>query len=310
MKKKKQINWLAVIIWIVMMFVLIEITLRFFIAPSVWPNKVVVESQYEKLLYELKPNNHVVFEGGLYKIRPTHIDTNADGLRDREYPLTKSGKRIAVIGDSMVFGQAAELNETFVKVMERKLGYDVINFGVPGYTTIQEREFYSAKVRKYDPDIVLLLFIANDFTQPLNYAQSDPLRSILRHVYIARFLYYQYYLYNYYSGLQPQLNSEDPWTKANLDALRELSKDVARDNKEFIVLLYPPVGDDTYYESYRAEIETIAKQEGFDLIAPRIFSHEDPLALSVRNEGHPTPYAHELYANAVLEELSKRGIVG
>jgi len=102
------------------------------------------------------------------------IETNSQGLRDREYPAEKSAgvvSRILVLGDSMTFAEGAEAEETYPKVLERALAdrygagrYEVINAGIRGYGTDQELVLFERLVPIYHPDIVLLAFFAgNDF---------------------------------------------------------------------------------------------------------------------------------------------------
>ena len=50
------------------------------------------------------------------------IQTNSQGLRDREYLAEKPDRlfsRLLVLGDSMTFAEGAEANETYPKVLER-----------------------------------------------------------------------------------------------------------------------------------------------------------------------------------------------
>ena len=92
---------------------------------------------------------------------------NSDGLRDYEINITKSPKiyRIAVLGDSVSYGVGVNLSDTFAKVLEKKLGenYEVVNFGFGGYNTFQEAEYLTYKVKKYNPDFIILEYTLNDF---------------------------------------------------------------------------------------------------------------------------------------------------
>ena len=104
----------------------------------------------------------------------TFLRINADGFRDEEHALAKpeATLRIAVLGDSFTEAREVPLEETYWKVMERRLadcaisqerGVEVLNFGVNGYGTAQEYLVLEAHVWKYRPDIVLLaVFTGND----------------------------------------------------------------------------------------------------------------------------------------------------
>ena len=105
----------------------------------------------------------------------TEVRFNSVGLRDGEYDLTKPTgvTRIAVLGDSFVWGYGVEQYENFTAVLEARLdeaGYpsEVINFGLTGYGTDQNYLAYLELARAYGPDIVLLAFYENDVLEVAN----------------------------------------------------------------------------------------------------------------------------------------------
>lgn len=117
----------------------------------------------------LTPN----MKGWYRKEGTTYIEINSDGLRDEDHTIPKPENtvRIAVIGDSYAEALQVNLNETFWKVMQRKLEdcnafggkrVEVINFGVSGYGTAQEYITLKEQVWKYSPDIVLLAVTTNN----------------------------------------------------------------------------------------------------------------------------------------------------
>lgn len=99
----------------------------------------------------------------------SYIQTNSDGLRDREHTIAKPKNtlRIAVLGDSFTEALQVSVEKTFWSKLERKLGrcealqgrqVEVINFGVQGYGTAQALMTLRHHVWKYSPDIVMLAF--------------------------------------------------------------------------------------------------------------------------------------------------------
>src|SRR3989338_2616180 len=88
----------------------------------------------------------------------TVFSTNRFGMRDPERAIEKQGKRIAFLGDSIV--EAAQVNDADVvsRLLEKELGHDVLNFGIGGVGTVQERLLYENKVRTFAPDVVVLFF--------------------------------------------------------------------------------------------------------------------------------------------------------
>lgn len=115
-----------------------------------------------------KPNEEGWLETSEYKV---WLETNSEGLRG---PLRKKTKpkdvfRIAILGDSFAEGYTVDYQDLFSTVLEKKLNkhrtkkkFEVINFGVGGYSTDQELLIFKRKVKKYRPDLVIVLFYIND----------------------------------------------------------------------------------------------------------------------------------------------------
>jgi len=104
-----------------------------------------------------------------------HAKTNSHGLRDREIPFQRTPGvfRILGLGDSMTFGEGAELDEIYLKRLESKLArlfpVEVINAAVRGWGPDQELAFMSMEGYRYHPDLTLIGFYsANDFSDVLH----------------------------------------------------------------------------------------------------------------------------------------------
>lgn len=97
---------------------------------------------------------------------------NSLGLRNREIGPKKRGVfRILFIGDSLIWSGETTSGKYFTEVLEDRLNakyatktrsYEVINAGVPGYTTYQELEFLKIYGFDMKPDLVVLGFVFND----------------------------------------------------------------------------------------------------------------------------------------------------
>jgi|GEM_PF-2812089 len=91
------------------------------------------------------------------------IAINSAGMRSaREYSLISDpeGARIALLGDSFIMGREVSDGEEAAAVIARRLSRgDVLNFGVPGYGSIQSLYAYDLKASSYSPDIVVLAFL-------------------------------------------------------------------------------------------------------------------------------------------------------
>ncbi|MCI0411908.1 SGNH/GDSL hydrolase family protein [bacterium] len=100
---------------------------------------------------------------------------NSTGCRGRDYAIPKpSGTtRILILGNAYALGVGVHEEDTLAYKLEQLLNegvpgsqppktYEVINCGINGYTTQQERTFFEFYGAKYEPDIVILVMTAED----------------------------------------------------------------------------------------------------------------------------------------------------
>jgi hypothetical protein len=123
----------------------------------------------DQIIYDLRPNLSLTFQRA-------NVRTNRCGMRGGDISIVKPANtfRIAVIGDSFTFGWGVEEHETFVAEMERTLNthfastkrVEVINMGVPGYSTFQEVARFEELGLDFNPDAVVVFFVENDFGPP------------------------------------------------------------------------------------------------------------------------------------------------
>lgn len=94
------------------------------------------------------------------------LTTNAAGFRDGPHADVKApgAYRVAVLGDSFVFGSGVPQEATITRRLSAHLGpgFEIVNLGVPGYGTDQELLTLRRWGRKLSPDLVLLGFFWND----------------------------------------------------------------------------------------------------------------------------------------------------
>jgi hypothetical protein len=114
------------------------------------------------LRYDLAPGAHITFLD-----RP--FTTNRWGMRDGDTPLEKPANvyRIAVLGPSHVMGSGVGDGETFVDLLEQRLNlggaaaggtrYEVLNFGVAGYSLLQQLAMLEQRALAFEPDALLLV---------------------------------------------------------------------------------------------------------------------------------------------------------
>ena len=97
---------------------------------------------------------------------------NSWGRREREFDRVapENTYRIAVIGDSITFGQGILEEERFTNRLERELAdskiqFQVLNFGYSGTDFVHHIKMIK-KVLKLNPDFILLQWYVNDFEGP------------------------------------------------------------------------------------------------------------------------------------------------
>lgn len=121
------------------------------------------------------------------------LPTNSGGFNDDEPAVTKTGRRLGVVGDSFVFGIVPrELN--FVSRLEKKLGppHEVLNFGIfaagpENYLGVLEKDVRAQKVDA----VMVVFFVGNDVFQADPHFKTRVLlgspRAVLRSPLLIRF---------------------------------------------------------------------------------------------------------------------------
>ena len=183
---KKELVFKILTICLIGLFTIIGTITTMIIRHTSKPNKeigIFLESNNSILRNVLKPDITQEYYGIQAKIPKTTIRINSLGFRGKETTLEKPDevKRILVLGDSFTFGMGVEENETFPHHLETLLGktgqdWEVLNFGVPGYNTIQEAELFKVKGLAYSPDIVILYVLDNDNIYMLDLSPEEEQR--------------------------------------------------------------------------------------------------------------------------------------
>jgi len=110
------------------------------------------------------------------------VQLNREGYRDVDHVLEKPEGvyRIAVLGDSMTVAFEVPFEQSFVQVLQKRLGrlrqrrVEVLNFGVRAYGTLQEWMTFNMHARAYKPDLVVLMFFKNDITDNSRELNRNP----------------------------------------------------------------------------------------------------------------------------------------
>lgn len=91
---------------------------------------------------------------------------NAQGFRGPDVALEKPPgvRRVLVVGDSFAFGEGVRFEDTLGEQLEHRLGagVEVVNLGVSGANTLAELSFLRHRGVRFQPDLVLWIYVLND----------------------------------------------------------------------------------------------------------------------------------------------------
>ena len=198
--------------------------------------------------YELREG---AVDGNSYHSEDSKTNSHGQWDREREYEKPPGRKRILVLGDSVVFGDDVyDFKNTMTRVLERMLDdedIEVLNFGVTGYCTRAEVELLKVKGLRYKPDLVILLFVWNDYDSSRNdlgrtveATQPEAAKWFFVRSALFRMLCLQFDLFGFREGAKQQKAYSDAIgpdnVKSGLALLKELSKE---HNFEVAVAIWP-----------------------------------------------------------------------
>jgi lysophospholipase L1-like esterase len=271
----------------------------------------------------------------------TEVAISSQGLRDREYDAAHppNTTRIVVLGDSVTFGPGVLAEETFSKQLEHRLNglgdgrrYEVINTGVIGYNTIQERARLERVGLQFQPDVVVLTFVVNDLLDTFSIFdhQYEPGGALAP---LKKWLRRNSRLYRFYQNVSWRLEGElrrDPnQPEPPRDRQRVLEREaeigriarISRDNgAKFLMVLYPDnlanlVSPDASGRqvTVRDELVGFAARSGFPTLdlTEALGDVRDPRArvMRLREDPHPSPTGHRAIADALLSSLQEAGLL-
>jgi hypothetical protein len=269
--------------------------------------------------------------------RPTSYFRPPGSKTFQDYPYEEAKPdgtfRIAVVGDSFSFGPFLQIEDTFPKRLERILSMnrkqsaaEVLNFGVPGFSTYHEIAITRTAL-SYAPDLLILQITLNDIAvEPLRSSQltgeydfspySPPpiiarllnhwrsLDFILRRVHDAELNKRHK---KYYTNLYQNQESYRQFS----NSLKEISKLAHARETPLVAVLFPLFGDsldDTYpFRSIHKKIgQTLSKLSIPTLDLFESYRNIPPERLQVKpgKDTHPNEIAHRIAAEQIHQWLS------
>lgn len=289
--------------------------------PSPWPDQV----------YGLKPHLDGVFLDASLK-------TNRWGFRGHDVEKEKPPGvvRVAGIGDSHMFGWGMPEGDYYMARLEAELNrfaepgvrFETLDFGVPGFNTVMEGALYEHTALAFEPDVVLVHFVGNDFVAPhfLDPPRSfEPSRWALMETVQGLFGEVEREL----DGEEIEPAERQALKHAAAEPYREiggsegfrkaLHRIDALDRPRGVLQLFMVLGHGTPRRRFAL---WTARQSGFHGLEPSAYfsamlerkgaepTAESFRALFTRPDQHPTALGHETFAWALRCELAYLGLQG
>jgi hypothetical protein len=135
--------------------------------PADWPllqDTEIAQLTDDFIGFKFEPSRSIMFHGA-------QLSTNRWGMRDRDYSLTPTPNthRIALLGPSFVMGSGVADNEVMDWLLEERMNHEykgnkysnieILNFGFPGTSAIQQLAKLEEDVLAFEPDA--LFFVAH-----------------------------------------------------------------------------------------------------------------------------------------------------
>jgi lysophospholipase L1-like esterase len=144
-----------------------------------YANTLKQKSSNPDLGHEHRPSKTAFLMG-------VQVDTNSHGMRDNEASFKKGENvfRIVLLGDSLTMGWGVPQNQLYAHLLEVELNqippdgfrkgtrFEVLNFGVGNYNTVQEVALLRHKAISFDPDLILLGYFVNDAEKLKNHEDN------------------------------------------------------------------------------------------------------------------------------------------
>ena len=265
----------------------------------------------------------------------TYERTNSHGQRDKERTLAKPAGvgRILVLGDSVVEGYGLRESETISRRLEDLYAdgsTEVLNFGVSAYCTRAEIELLEVKGVQFDPDVVILVFVENDFDNfnreafPLGETTDRPalVNALFRRSHLFRLASVRLNLFHFGAEADPARWNQNAIGDNNVaEGLRRFRELADRYGFEPLVAIWPRFLDDRIKDvcfmpqgSEQLVVEYLAAMNNIPSVRFSVFFEQhraraggevNPrLRYSAGDELHPSPEGCRVAAEALKRILS------
>lgn len=147
-----------------------EILVRQFDLSKTWTIKkqeLIHKNIIEKYIDDYSKIGYRFIPGSKFQsVRDKQFTINNLGFRDKPFNHQKNKKRVAFIGDSVIEGFGVDVEERATNIAEKELSkafeIEFYNFGIEGYSTLDEINILKKFALPMQPDLVVLQICFND----------------------------------------------------------------------------------------------------------------------------------------------------
>lgn len=281
--------------------------------PSDWP--LIQETEAARLrddfyAIELVPSARINFHGAQFS-------TNEWGMRDQEYSQVPAPNtyRIVLLGPSFVMGSGVDDDKTFEALLEQRLNtehghdslyeqYEILNFGVAGYSALQELAVLEHKAFSFQPNAIIMVGHQHEAEIAVrNLASQLRSGSDIPYPYLVEI--------GKKAGVDTtmtQVEAERRLTPYERDIVTWTYRqvvEVAEQNGVLPIWVFMPTLEASFAPELAADLKQIAKDAGFVTIdLSTIFDDQDVTTLIVAEwDKHPNAKGHQLIANRLYQAL-------
>ena len=238
--------------------------------------------------------------------------------------------RVIVVGDSFSYGGKGQYYDAFPKKLEQTLNLnqaaphvEVLNWGMPGYSTRDEVRLVKSALATYQADLVILQITLNDPELAVHRPPIPGFNPITRTVNLRspvfrywksfKFVVQRYYSYRLYQDFMNHyheiFHDHRTWS-AFSGAIRNIRKLSRKSGVPVFAVIFPlfshPADDRYPFAEYHSMIgEQLQKNEIPFVDLRGTFAQIPPsyLVVSPGHDQHPNEIAHRLAADRLLQSL-------
>jgi len=271
--------------------------------------------------------------GLIYTMRPNVGGSNSHGYFDYEYSLEKPPGvfRIVVIGDSVAVGQNVGWEESFAKLLERRLNderperrWEVVVLARSGYGTSQELILLRDEAFDYQPDLLLWSYVLNDPAHPLYHDVSGDLRLMYRpklyvgHLAAAGWFQLKEMAACWGGPTEFHHRLHYVYHDQVARSLETIGRMCSEHQVPGVLLIHPVFEEERPFSQYslldvHCDLRTLAEQAGLvvlDLLdAYSNYSPDELSYLKQKDPWHPNQRGHRLAAQFIYEQLDAAGLL-